>query len=106
MTTAGQSPPKPHRAFAALRQPGYAAYLTGTMLAMMADSIEHVISYWVIYEKFKSPALGGYAVISHWAPFLFFSIWSGALADRYRSAPHHPVRHGAVHAVLARPGAC
>jgi MFS family permease len=49
----------------------------------MADSIEHVISYWVIYEKFKSPALGGYAVISHWAPFLFFSIWSGSLADRY-----------------------
>jgi MFS family permease len=72
-----------HRAFAALRQPGYAAYLTGTMLAMMADSIEHVISYWIIYEKFKSPALGGYAVISHWAPFLFFSIWSGGLADRY-----------------------
>ena len=83
MTAAAQSPPKPHRAFGALRQPGYAAYLTGTMLAMMADSIEHVISYWVIYEKFKSPALGGYAVISHWAPFLFFSIWSGALADRF-----------------------
>ena len=80
-----QSPPQPHRAFAALRQPGYAAYLTGTMLAMMADSIEHVISYWIIYEKFKSPALGGFAVISHWLPFLLFSIWSGALADRYDS---------------------
>jgi MFS family permease len=72
-----------HRAFAALRQPGYGAYLGGTMLAMMADSIEHVISYWMIYEKFHSPALGGYAVISHWLPFLLFSIWSGALADRY-----------------------
>jgi MFS family permease len=82
VTAAAPSVQKP-RAFAALRQPGYAAYLTGTMLAMMADSIEHVISYWVIYEKFKSPALGGYAVISHWAPFLVFSIWSGALADRY-----------------------
>jgi MFS family permease len=82
LSDAAQSQPS-HRAFAALRQPGYAVYLTGTMLAMMADSIEHVISYWVIYEKFKSPALGGYAVISHWAPFLFFSIWSGGLADRY-----------------------
>ena len=71
LSDAAQSQPS-HRAFAALRQPGYAVYLTGTMLAMMADSIEHVISYWVIYEKFKSPALGGYAVISHWAPFLFF----------------------------------
>jgi len=79
------SSPQPHRAFAALRQPGYAPYLTGTMLAMMADSVEHVISYWIIYEKFHSPALGGFAVISHWLPFLLFSIWSGALNDRYDS---------------------
>jgi MFS family permease len=55
------------------------------MLAMMADSIEHVISYWIIYEKFRSPALGGFAVISHWLPFLLFSIWSGALNDRFDS---------------------
>ena len=34
---------------------------------MMADNIEHVISYWVAYEKFRSPELGGFAVISHWA---------------------------------------
>jgi MFS family permease len=74
-----------HRAFAALRQPGYGAYLGGTMLAMMADSIEHVISYWIIYEKFHSPALGGFAVISHWLPFLLSSIWSGALNDRFDS---------------------
>jgi MFS family permease len=79
-----QSQPR-HRAFAALRQPGYGAYLGGTMLAMMADSIEHVISYWIIYEKFHSPALAGFAVISHWLPFLLFSIWSGALADRFDS---------------------
>ena len=80
--TARTSPPR-HRAFAALRQPGYGAYLAGTMLAMMADSIEHVISYWMIYQKFHSPALAGYAVISHWLPFLLFSVWSGALADRF-----------------------
>ena len=79
------SEPQQHRAFSSLRQPGYGAYLGGTMLAMMADSIEHVISYWIIYEKFKSPALGGFAVISHWLPFLLFSLWSGALNDRYDS---------------------
>ena len=50
---------------------------------MMADSIEHVISYWVIYQKFHSPALGGFAVISHWVPFLLFGVHSGALADRF-----------------------
>ena len=50
---------------------------------MMADNIEHVISYWVIYEKFHSPALGGFAVLAHWLPFLVFSVYSGALADRF-----------------------
>jgi MFS family permease len=50
---------------------------------MMADNIEHVISYWVIFQNFHSPALGGFAVLSHWLPFLFFSVYFGALADRY-----------------------
>jgi MFS family permease len=79
----GPQSPAPHRAFAALRTPGFAIYLLGSAVAMMADSIEHVISYWMIFEKFKSPALGGYAVISHWLPFLLFSLMSGALADRF-----------------------
>jgi MFS family permease len=76
-------PHPPHRAFAALRAPGFAVYLVGSMLAMMADSIEHVISYWILFDKFRSPALGGYAVISHWLPFLLFSVSSGVLADRF-----------------------
>ena len=50
---------------------------------MMGDNIEHVISYWVIFEEFDSPVLGGYAVISHWAPFLLGSVFAGSLADRY-----------------------
>ncbi len=50
---------------------------------MMADSIEHVISYWILFEKFQSPALGGFAVVSHWLPFLLLSVYSGALADRF-----------------------
>jgi MFS family permease len=83
VTSLAQSEPQRHRAFAALWHPGYGPYLGGTMLAMMADSIEHVISYWMIYQKFHSPALGGYAVLSHWLPFLLFSLWSGALADRF-----------------------
>ena len=83
MTNAVESAREPHRAFAALYAPGYGAYLIGSAVAMMADAIEHVISYWMIYQKFQSPALGGYAVISHWLPFLLFSVYSGALADRF-----------------------
>ena len=73
----------PHQSFAALRHPGYRAYFVGSALAMMADSIEHVISYWIIFQKFHSPALGGFAMLSHWLPFLFFSVYSGALGDRF-----------------------
>ncbi len=69
--------------FAALRHPGFRMYFLGTATAMLADNIEHVISYWVIFRKFHSPALGGFAVISHWAPYLLFSVYSGALADRF-----------------------
>jgi MFS family permease len=97
LTNAVQPPtaaPEQHRAFAALRAPDYGVYLLGSTLAMMADSIEHVISYWIIFEKFQSPALGGYAVISHWLPFLLFSIYSGALADR--ADPRRIIQAGMV----------
>jgi MFS family permease len=50
---------------------------------MLADNTEHVISYWAIFQRFHSPSLGGFAVISHWAPYLLFSVYSGALADRF-----------------------
>jgi hypothetical protein len=42
---------------------------------MTADSVEHVISYWMLFEKFQSPPLGGFAVLAHWLPFLLFSMY-------------------------------
>ncbi len=73
------------RAFEALSAPGFAAYLATFTLTMMADNIEHVISYWVAFQKFHSPALGGFAVVSHWLPYLLFSVAAGALNDRFDS---------------------
>jgi MFS family permease len=78
---AGASPAR--RSFAAMRHRGFRAQFITFVLAMMADNIEHVISYWVMFQKFHSPALGGFAVVSHWLPFLLFSVASGALADRF-----------------------
>ena len=72
----------PPRSFVALQHPGYRLYLAFNVLAMMADSIEHVITYWIAFQKFHSPALGGFAVLSHWLPFLLFATSTGALADR------------------------
>ena len=66
-----------------MRHRGFRAQFATYVLAMMADNIEHVISYWVVFQKFHSPALAGFAVISHWLPFLMFSVAAGALADRF-----------------------
>jgi MFS family permease len=70
-------------AFAALKHAGFGWFFVTTMLAMMADNIEHVISYWMLFQKFQSPVLAGFAVISHWTPFLLLSVYFGGLADRY-----------------------
>src|SRR6201989_842195 len=74
--------PSGKRSFAAMRHRGFRAQFSTFVIAMMADNIEHVISYWMLYQKFHSPALAGFAVLSHWLPFLMFSVASGALADR------------------------
>jgi MFS family permease len=95
-------PVEKHQSFAALRHPGARAYLLGAALAMMADSIEHVISYWMIFQKFESPALGGFAVIAHWLPFLLFSFWAGALADRFD--PRRMIQLGMVLFIFASLG--
>jgi hypothetical protein len=65
--------------------PGFRAFLGTFMLTMMADNIEHVMSYWVAFQKFHSSALGGFAVVSHWLPYLLFSVPVGVLNDRLDS---------------------
>ena len=72
----------PGLSFAAFRHAQFRWFFCTYVLAMMADNIEHVISYWMMFQQFHSPALGGFAVLSHWLPFLFFSVPMGALADR------------------------
>jgi MFS family permease len=88
----------PPSSFVALRHPGFRPFLAGGALAMMADNVEHVITYWVIFQKFKSPALGGFAVIAHWLPFLLFSVPVGALAERID--PRRLIQSGMVLFIL------
>jgi MFS family permease len=78
-----QARSKNQLAFAALYHRSFRFFFVGTMLAMMADNIEHVVSYWMLFQKFHSPALAGFAEISHWTPFLLLSVYFGAIADRY-----------------------
>src|SRR6202521_3533045 len=80
---AATAPAPAKQSYAALRHPGYRAQFFTYALAMMADNIEHVISYWMVFQKFHSPVLAGFAVLSHWLPFLMFSVAAGALAERF-----------------------
>jgi MFS family permease len=90
------------QAFGALRLPGYGAYLATFLLTMMADNVEHVVSYWMMFQKFHSPALGGFAVVSHWLPFLLFSVSVGALNDRFDS--RRIIQAGALLFIVASAG--
>jgi len=99
-TAAAPAPAK--QSFAALRHRGYRAQFITYVLAMMADNIEHVISYWVVFRKFESPALAGFAVVSHWLPFLLFSVAAGALADRFD--PRRIIQCGMMLFIIASVG--
>ena len=83
MSTPPPAAPQVPPAFAALRNRDFAWFFVGNMLSMMADNIEHVISYGIIYQLFRSETLQGFAVIGHWLPALAFSWYFGALADRF-----------------------
>ncbi|MDQ8047256.1 MAG: MFS transporter [Patulibacter sp.] len=76
------APPAPRR-FAALRDRHARPYLFTAGLSMMGDNNEHVITYWVLWQEFHSPALVGFEVVSHWLPFLLLSVPFGALAERF-----------------------
>ena len=80
---APRPPPAQHRAFASFANRDYRILLLTATAAMMGDNIEHVISYWVMFQKFHSPALGAFAVVSHWVPYLLLGAFSGRLADRF-----------------------
>ena len=85
-----------------MRSRPYRLQFISFVFAMMADNIEHVISYWVVFQKFNSPALGGFAVLSHWLPFLFFSVAVGGLADRFD--PRRIIQCGMLLFIVASAG--
>lgn len=79
-TTGSSSNP---RKFGVLRKRDSRNYILGAAMSMMADNIEHVLTYWVLWQTFQSPTLVGFQIVSHWLPFLLFSVYAGALAERY-----------------------
>lgn len=71
------------RKFGALLDRRTGPYIGGGALSMMADNVEHVLAYWVLWQTFHSPWLVGFQIVSHWLPYLLFSVAAGALAERF-----------------------
>ena len=89
-TTAAQNSITPAKkvAFAALQHRHFRYFFVTTMLAMMADNIEHVISYWLLFQKFESPVLAGFAdIILNTTSAILGLFWShcGSLPTAERS---------------------
>jgi hypothetical protein len=91
-TSASRLPAVKHRAFTSLSNADFRIYFFAATAAMTADNIEHVISYWVMFQKFHSPALGGLCVgllgsvvgnsLSYSAAALFL-LYAAIFATRY-----------------------
>lgn len=77
------APAPPPARFAALRNRDCRWFIAGGTISMAADNVEHVITYWVLWQHFHSSALVAFEVLSHWLPFLLFGVQAGALADRF-----------------------
>jgi len=67
MESSVPSRPKAQR-FPALCVPHFRLYAITSGLSMVADKIEHVIGYWVIWELTHSTFWLGYAITAHWLP--------------------------------------
>jgi MFS family permease len=82
-TSAPRPPLARPRAFTSLSNRDFRLFFFAATAAMVADNVEHVISYFVVFQKFHSPALLGFAVVSHWVPYLVLGGFTGRLADRF-----------------------
>lgn len=81
----GMSPVRPIR-FAALQVPTFRGYWVTSWISSTGDGMENVIRGLLIVQLVglsAAPFWLGMMVFAHWIPFTLFSLYGGALADRY-----------------------
>lgn len=69
-----------------LRYPNFRWIWSGTVLSSLGTFVQTVAASWLMYELTKSNTWVGLIVASSTLPLLFFSLTSGALADRFDRA--------------------
>lgn len=84
-TATGGATPVPRLGFAALHVPLYRWYFGTSWVSSAGDGMETVIRNLLVLQLAGDQAAFwlGMMVFAHWVPFTVFSLYGGALADRY-----------------------
>lgn len=69
--------------FRALRHRNYRLFFYGQLISLIGTWMEQTAMSWLVYQITGSKLLLGVVAACGSAPMMFFSLWGGALADRY-----------------------
>src|SRR5215218_9843030 len=69
--------------FRALRHRNYRLFFYGQLISLIGSWIEQTAMSWLVYQITGSKLLLGVVAAVGSAPMMFFSLWGGAIADRY-----------------------
>ncbi len=69
--------------FRALRHRNYRLFFYGQLISLIGSWMEQTAMSWLVYQITGSKLLLGVVAACGSAPMMFFSLWGGALADRY-----------------------
>jgi len=69
--------------FRALRHRNYRLFFYGQLVSLIGNWMEQTAMSWLVYQITGSKLLLGVVAACGSAPMMFFSLWGGALADRF-----------------------
>src|SRR6185295_144164 len=69
--------------FAALRHPNFRLFFTGQLVSLIGTCMQNTAQGWLVYQLIGSKLLLGVVAAVGSAPMMLFSLWGGAIADRY-----------------------
>ena len=69
--------------FRALRHRNYRLFFSGQLVSLVGTWVQQTALSWLVYQITGSKMLLGVVAAVGSAPMIFFSLWGGALADRY-----------------------
>lgn len=78
----GDSPPRRHDPYAALRVPDFRRYLLGNLVATIGTQMQTVAVGWELYERTRSPLALGAVGLVQVVPVFALTLPAGHLADR------------------------